>query len=176
MSATTGTFNLGDISVSMPVKAGTIGPSVVDISKLYAQTGMFTYDPGSPRPRAANPRSPISTATKASCSIAAIRSRSSPSTAIISRPATFCSTANCRRRRRRRISTTGSRGTPWCMSRWPGFSRACAATPIRWPLWCERRRSLRLLSRFDRYFGSKAAHGRVISPYRQNADDRGHGL
>jgi citrate synthase len=30
----------------MPVKAGTIGPSVVDISKLYAQSGMFTYDPG----------------------------------------------------------------------------------------------------------------------------------
>jgi citrate synthase len=30
----------------MPVKTGTIGPSVVDISKLYAQSGMFTYDPG----------------------------------------------------------------------------------------------------------------------------------
>jgi citrate synthase len=46
MSATTGTFTIGDTSVSMPVKAGTIGPSVVDIGKLYAQTGMFTYDPG----------------------------------------------------------------------------------------------------------------------------------
>src|SRR5918911_2613707 len=31
-----------------PVKAGTIGPSVIDISKLYAETGMFTYDPGFP--------------------------------------------------------------------------------------------------------------------------------
>ena len=30
----------------MAVKPGTIGPSVVDICKLYAQTGMFTYDPG----------------------------------------------------------------------------------------------------------------------------------
>src|SRR5688572_19128396 len=29
-----------------PVKAGSIGPSVIDISKLYAETGMFTYDPG----------------------------------------------------------------------------------------------------------------------------------
>jgi len=28
------------------VKDGTVGPSVLDISKLYAQTGMFTYDPG----------------------------------------------------------------------------------------------------------------------------------
>ncbi len=28
------------------VKEGTIGPSVVDISSLYADTGQFTYDPG----------------------------------------------------------------------------------------------------------------------------------
>ncbi len=46
MTATTGTFSLGDKSVEMPVKTGTIGPSVVDIGKLYGQTGMFTYDPG----------------------------------------------------------------------------------------------------------------------------------
>jgi citrate synthase len=26
--------------------SGTIGPSVIDIGKLYAQTGLFTYDPG----------------------------------------------------------------------------------------------------------------------------------
>jgi citrate synthase len=25
---------------------GSIGPDVIDIRKLYAQTGMFTYDPG----------------------------------------------------------------------------------------------------------------------------------
>ncbi len=31
---------------SFPVYEGTIGPSVLDISKLYAETGMFTYDPG----------------------------------------------------------------------------------------------------------------------------------
>src|SRR5438445_1998210 len=46
MSATTGFFNIGDKIVEMPVKTGTIGPSVVDIGKLYAQTGMFTFDPG----------------------------------------------------------------------------------------------------------------------------------
>ena len=46
MSATTGSFKVGDNSVSMPVKTGAIGPAVVDISKLYAETGMFTYDPG----------------------------------------------------------------------------------------------------------------------------------
>jgi citrate synthase len=46
MSTTTGTLSLGDTTVSMPIKAGSIGPSVVDIGKLYAETGMFTYDPG----------------------------------------------------------------------------------------------------------------------------------
>jgi citrate synthase len=33
-------------TVELPVKSGTIGPDVVDIGKLYAQTGVFTYDPG----------------------------------------------------------------------------------------------------------------------------------
>ena len=46
MSDTTGSFSIGDTTVKMPVKTGTIGPSVVDIGKLYAGTGMFTYDPG----------------------------------------------------------------------------------------------------------------------------------
>ena len=29
-----------------PVRQGTIGPDVIDIRKLYAETGYFTYDPG----------------------------------------------------------------------------------------------------------------------------------
>jgi citrate synthase len=33
-------------SISLPVMAGTIGPSVVDIRKLYPELGIFTYDPG----------------------------------------------------------------------------------------------------------------------------------
>ncbi len=33
-------------TVDFPVLTGTVGPDVIDISKLYAQTGMFTYDPG----------------------------------------------------------------------------------------------------------------------------------
>ena len=46
MATTNGSITLGGKSVEMNVKDGTIGPSVVDIGKLYAQTGMFTYDPG----------------------------------------------------------------------------------------------------------------------------------
>ena len=46
MTVTTASLQFGDRSVELPVKEGTIGPSVVDISKLYSQAGMFTYDPG----------------------------------------------------------------------------------------------------------------------------------
>jgi citrate synthase len=41
-----GQLTLGDKNYSFPVYEGTIGPDVVDISKLYAQAGVFTYDPG----------------------------------------------------------------------------------------------------------------------------------
>ncbi len=46
MASTTATLTVGEKNVELPVKAGTIGPSVVDIGKLYGQTGMFTFDPG----------------------------------------------------------------------------------------------------------------------------------
>ena len=32
--------------VDLPVMEGSVGPKVLDIRKLYAQTGMFTFDPG----------------------------------------------------------------------------------------------------------------------------------
>ncbi|MCL8382282.1 MULTISPECIES: citrate synthase [Xanthobacter] len=52
MDATTNTgakaakLSLGEKSWDLPIHEGSIGPDVVDISKLYGQTGMFTYDPG----------------------------------------------------------------------------------------------------------------------------------
>ena len=39
-------LSTGNKNWDFPVYDGTIGPSVVDISRLYADTGMFTYDPG----------------------------------------------------------------------------------------------------------------------------------
>ncbi|MDR7103350.1 citrate synthase [Croceicoccus sp. BE223] len=36
----------GGSDYDFPMKSGTIGPDVIDIGKLYAKTGMFTYDPG----------------------------------------------------------------------------------------------------------------------------------
>ncbi|NBW77422.1 MAG: citrate (Si)-synthase [Betaproteobacteria bacterium] len=39
-------FSNNSPSMEMPVYEGNIGPDVIDIRKLYGQTGMFTYDPG----------------------------------------------------------------------------------------------------------------------------------
>jgi citrate synthase len=39
-------FSNGSPSIELPVYKGTIGPDVIDIRKLYGQTGKFTYDPG----------------------------------------------------------------------------------------------------------------------------------
>jgi citrate synthase len=39
-------FSDGSPSVELPIHKGSIGPDVIDIRKLYAQTGKFTYDPG----------------------------------------------------------------------------------------------------------------------------------
>jgi len=39
-------FSNGTPSIEFPVYSGTMGPDVVDIRRLYGQTGMFTYDPG----------------------------------------------------------------------------------------------------------------------------------
>ncbi|MFZ1924314.1 MAG: citrate synthase [Xanthobacteraceae bacterium] len=42
----TAKLTVGDKNYSFPIYDGTIGPEVIDVSKLYAETGMFTYDPG----------------------------------------------------------------------------------------------------------------------------------
>ncbi|MCW0182953.1 citrate synthase [Zavarzinia sp.] len=43
---TTVTLNDGGTTLALPVMEGTVGPKVIDIRKLYAETGHFTYDPG----------------------------------------------------------------------------------------------------------------------------------
>jgi citrate synthase len=45
-STVTLTDNETNKSIELPVLEGTTGPKVIDVRKLYADTGMFTYDPG----------------------------------------------------------------------------------------------------------------------------------
>ena len=42
----TATLTVDGKSFDLPIHSGTVGPDVIDIGKLYAQSGMFTYDPG----------------------------------------------------------------------------------------------------------------------------------
>ncbi|GJE55115.1 MULTISPECIES: citrate synthase [Methylobacterium] len=46
MSVSASSITVDDKRVELPVKSGTIGPSVLDIGKLHGQTGIFTFDPG----------------------------------------------------------------------------------------------------------------------------------
>lgn len=39
-------FSDGSAPIELPVYSGSIGPDVMDIRKLYGQSGMFTFDPG----------------------------------------------------------------------------------------------------------------------------------
>ena len=39
-------FSDGSPSMELPLYKGSVGPDVIDIRKLYGQTGKFTYDPG----------------------------------------------------------------------------------------------------------------------------------
>ncbi len=40
------TLIINNKQIQMPVRSGTIGPDVVDVARLYRETGCFTYDPG----------------------------------------------------------------------------------------------------------------------------------
>ena len=46
MADETVSMNIDGKQVDCPVRHGAVGPSVIDIRKLYGQTGMFTFDPG----------------------------------------------------------------------------------------------------------------------------------
>ena len=37
---------IGHTGYDLPMRKGTLGPEVVDVSTLYQDTGRFTYDPG----------------------------------------------------------------------------------------------------------------------------------
>ena len=42
----TATLTIDGQSYDLPIYSPTAGPDVIDIRKLYAQAGVFTYDPG----------------------------------------------------------------------------------------------------------------------------------
>ena len=155
---------------------GTIGPSVVDIGKLYGQTGMFTYDPGF-----TSTASCESKITYIDGDEGVLLYRGYPIDQIAEH-GDFLETCylllygQLPTAAQKKISTIASRATRWCTSRWrffQGFRRDAHPMAV---LVGGVGALSGLLSRFDRYFGSRPAHGRVVSPDRQNADARRDGL
>ena len=45
-STKTAKLHIDGKDIDLPIYSPTAGPDVVDIRKLYAQAGVFTYDPG----------------------------------------------------------------------------------------------------------------------------------
>jgi citrate synthase len=45
-AAAEASLTVGGSQHELPVRSGTLGPDVIDITTLYAETGNFTYDPG----------------------------------------------------------------------------------------------------------------------------------
>jgi len=45
-AAAEASLTVGGNQHELPVRSGTLGPDVIDITTLYAETGLFTYDPG----------------------------------------------------------------------------------------------------------------------------------
>ena len=45
-STKAGQLTLKGKEAQLPVRSGTVGPDVMDIGRLYRETGCFTYDPG----------------------------------------------------------------------------------------------------------------------------------
>ena len=50
------TLTYGDKTVELPVLSGSTGPDVMDIRKLYGETGAFTFDPGFTSTAACDPK------------------------------------------------------------------------------------------------------------------------
>jgi citrate synthase len=46
MGDKTAKLSVGGKDVEFPIRSGSVGPDVIDIRKLYSQTGAFTFDPG----------------------------------------------------------------------------------------------------------------------------------
>jgi citrate synthase len=46
MGDKTAKISVGDKDIECALRSGSVGPDVIDIRKLYAQTGAFTFDPG----------------------------------------------------------------------------------------------------------------------------------
>ncbi len=177
MTEATAKLDVAGTALDLKVRKGSVGPDVIDIGQLYAKTGAFTTIRASPRRRAANPRSPISTVTKAFSCTAASRSISLRNTATSSRSCYLLLYGELPTKTQKDdfdYRITRHTMVHEQMSRFfTGFRRGRASDgrDVR-----RRRGTLGLLPRLHRHFRSVPADGRLDAAHRQDADDRRHGV
>ena len=88
-------FCNGTPRIELPVYRGNIGPDVIDIRKLYAQTGMFTYDPGFMSTAACQSAITYIDGDKGELLYRGYPIEQLATNCDFSKPATCCCTANC---------------------------------------------------------------------------------
>ena len=113
----TGKLTLGDKNWSFPLCDGTLGPQVIDISKLYGEAGVFTYDPGFTSTASCESKITFIDGDEGVLLYRGYPIEDLAEHGDFSRPATSCFTANCRPPRRRPTSTTAWSITRWSTSR-----------------------------------------------------------
>ena len=91
-------FHADGKQYELPVLGGTHGPKVIDVRRLYAETGYLTYDPGFMSTASCDSAITYIDGEAASCCIAGTRSRIWRRTPTSSRSAISCSTGSCRDR------------------------------------------------------------------------------
>jgi len=102
----TATLTVGNKNFDLPIHSGSVGPDVIDIGKLYGQSGLFTYDPGF-----TSTASCQSKITYIDGDAGVLEYRGYPIEQLAEngdflRPAICCCSGSFRPPRRRRISTT----------------------------------------------------------------------
>ena len=97
-------FSDGSPAMELPIYKGTVGPDVIDIRKLYGQTGKFTYDPGFLSTASCNSSITFIDGDKGELLYRGYPIEQLAGSATTSRPATCCSRVSCPMRRKRASS------------------------------------------------------------------------
>ena len=118
---------------SFPVLEGTLGPDVIDVRKLYGQTGMFTYDPGFTSTASCSSQDHLHRRRRGRPAASRLHDRGPGQEQLVPRGRLPDPERRAAERRPRSTSScTVSPTTPCCTSRSSSCSAASAATRTRW--------------------------------------------
>jgi citrate synthase len=119
------TLQYGEKALQLPILKGTVGPDVIDVRKLYAESDAFTFDPGF-----TSTASCQSALTFIDGDAGVLLHRGYPIDQLAEQ-SSFLEVCYLLLNGELPDAAT-SRGTPCCMISSTASSRASAATPTRW--------------------------------------------